>query len=341
MFKLPTTIAIGMLFAVLLAPQSARTEGNPADAPVPAAHGLTASVVHQGARPPDTAALAEGTTASASVGSDADALIAHSGWATLPAATTLWTDPARAVSGPSLPAGALVEIVGGGPNGTVLVRFPGDGREHAPGRGWIDRRAVHRSEPPAELPRAYPSSTATNVVRVHVPYRSQRDGSSWAESNCGPTTLGMALAAFGVFKTSAELRAQVLDAQQMWGDDAGTLLDALAQVARDYGVDTVGVSTGGELNRWSVGEIREQLLQKRPVVVQVRFQALRGREHSSYLGDHYVLLTGVAGESFLYNDPFDSDGLGFDRLMSRTTLQDAMRTSDGRYTATAFALARR
>jgi hypothetical protein len=54
-----------------------------------------------------------------------------------------------------------------------------------------------------------------------------------------------------------------------------------------------------------------------------------------------VLLTGVAGESFLYNDPLDSDGLGFDRLMSRTTLQEAMRTSDARYAATAFALARR
>ena len=51
------------------------------------------------------------------------------------------------------------------------------------------------------------------AIRIQVPYHSQLDGTPWAEANCGPTSLSMALEALGVKRSSAELRAQALDAQ--------------------------------------------------------------------------------------------------------------------------------
>ena len=52
-----------------------------------------------------------------------------------------------------------------------------------------------------------------------------------------------------------------------------------------------------------------------------------------------LILTGLSGESFLYNDPLDSDGPGADRLMTAAQLDAAMNASDQRYAHAAFALA--
>ncbi len=198
-----------------------------------------------------------------------------------------------------------------------------------PGAGPI----VH--EPPLPLAAAQPG-----VSRIAVPYRSQLDGTPWAGANCGPVSLGMGLEALGIKVSSTELRRQVLNAQGMWGNNVGTLMDALAKVAANNGARPVGLYDGNRLAKWSAKDLREQLQAGRPVIVQVRFRALPGRGKVPYYNDHYIILTGLSGENFLYNDPIDSDGPGANRVMTPAQLEAAMNTSDRRYAYAAFALAR-
>ena len=51
-------------------------------------------------------------------------------------------------------------------------------------------------------------------------------------------------------------------------------------------------------------------------------------------------MTGVVGDGFLYNDPIDIDGLGWDRVISGATLNVAMNASDARYAHSAVAISR-
>jgi hypothetical protein len=112
-------------------------------------------------------------------------------------------------------------------------------------------------------------------------------------------------------------------------------------VAQIHGVKSYGLyENGGGLRRWSLDDIREQIGLGRPVVVQVRYRSLPGRGNAYYFGDHYLLVTGVVEGGFLYNDPLNSDGLGWDRVMSADRLKTAMDASDRRYAYAAFAVGR-
>ena len=187
---------------------------------------------------------------------------------------------------------------------------------------------------------AYAGPAMAGVARIAVPYRSQLDRTPWAGANCGPTALGMGLEALGIKMSSTELRRQVLNAQGIWGNNVGTLMDALAKVASSNGARPIGLFDGNRIAKWSLNDIREQISAGRPVIVQVRFRALPGRAGVRYYNDHYIILTGLSGDSFLYNDPLDSDGPGANRLMTAAQLDAAMNASDTRYAYAAFALAR-
>ena len=74
------------------------------------------------------------------------------------------------------------------------------------------------------------------------------------------------------------------------------------------------------------------------LVVALGWRALPGREDSDYWGDHFVVITGMVGDAFLYNDPIDRGGLGYDRVMSADTLAAAMNGSSS--PGAAFAIGR-
>lgn len=242
-----------------------------------------------------------------------------------------------------LPAGARLERLEGFRNGRIQVRDPGDGRTRQAMTGWVNAvdLALGRAPRPRELPLAYPANTAMEIAHVFAPYRSQLDGSPYAEANCGPTALGMALEAFGIALPSRQLRQEVLAAQGISGTNVGTLLTALATVARRHGLAVHGLSgPDGRLHRWSLDDIRAQIAAGRPVIVQVRYRALPGRTAAAYFGDHYLLITGVLPDGFLYNDPLDHDGIGWDRVISPERLFAAMDASDRRFAYAAFAVSR-
>jgi LysM repeat protein len=266
------------------------------------------------------------------------------GWLTARHLTNLYkTADGGSAALHQLPGGARLERMSGVNRGRLQVRDPGDGRTRQAMTGWADAvdLDVGRSPATRELPQAYPSDTAMDIFHVFAPYRSQLDGSPYAEANCGPTALGMALDAFGVTVTPRQLRAEALDAQHMYGNGVGTLITALAQVADAHGLSAVDLrNDDGSIHRWSLDDIRAHVRQGQPVIVQVRYRSLPGRGGAYYFGDHYVLVTGVVGDGFLYNDPIDVDGLGWDRAISGATLRMAMNASDQRYAYSAVAIGR-
>jgi len=249
-----------------------------------------------------------------------------------------------------MPASTLMEVIGTDyiQGSRVHVRLPGDGRSVPPSEGWIDANNVGRAASPSlrDLPWAYPDDLRADV-RINVPYRTQLDGSDFAAANCGPTVLGMALESFGVNKTQPDLRGQVLNTENFSRDDtdAGTFIWALADVAREYGLQAHGLyDSDGAFHQWSIDEIRASVRNHQPVIVQVVYRGLPGREASQYYGDHYVIITGLLGDSFLYNDPIGGsvahESPGYDRYMTPAELQRAMRASDTPYAFSAFALSR-
>jgi LysM repeat protein len=242
-----------------------------------------------------------------------------------------------------LPPGAPLERLSGVKAARIQVRDPGDGRTRQAMTGWVNAIDLNTGRSPAtrQLPLAYPSDTAMDIFHVFAPYRSQLDGSPYAEANCGPTALGMALDAFGVNFPPRELRSEALDAQHMYGNGTGTLITALAQVAEEHGLRALDLrSPDGGIRHWGLDDIRAHIQVGHPVIVQVRYRSLPGRGGAYYFGDHYVLVTGIVGDGFLYNDPIDVDGIGWDRVISGAALQVAMKASDSRYAYSAVAIAR-
>ena len=208
--------------------------------------------------------------------------------------------------------------------------------------GWVDADEldVGRAPNPRELPLGYPDNARMDIAQVFAPYRTQLDGSAYALANCGPTSIGMALAAFGVDVPPRQLRAEALDAQHMWGNNSGTLITALASVVEGHGLHALGLyADGGGIDPWSLDDIRGQIALGHPVVLQVRYRSLPGRANVPYFQDHYILVTAVVPDGFLYNDPIDADGLGWDRFISGDRLYAAMNATDHRYAYAAFAVA--
>ena len=242
-----------------------------------------------------------------------------------------------------LPGGARLERLDGVKGGRILVRDPGDGRNRQAMTGWVNaiNLDIGRAPSSRELPLAYPADTAMDIAHVFAPYRSQLDGAPYAEANCGPTAVGMVLEAFGISVPSRQLRAEALDAQHMYGNGVGTLITALSAVVERHGPSSLDLyAAGGGLYHWTLDDIRAHVQQGHPVVVQVRYRSLPGRGGVYYFGDHYIVITGVVPDGFLYNDPIDIDGLGWDRVMSGDRLRTAMDASDRRYAYSAFAVAR-
>ena len=266
----------------------------------------------------------------------------NAGWLQATTATTFFKSAeAGAKQLEQLPAGVPLERLDGFSNGRIQVRDPGDGKTRQPFTGWVAATDLDVGHAPStrQLPLSYPENTDMTIPQVFAPYRSQLDGSPYAEANCGPTSIGMALASFGISVPAPQLRAEVLDAQHMWGNNVGTVMPALATVVENHGLSTYNMrDPDGSIHQWSVDEVRDQISIGHPVVAQVRYRSLPGRGGALYFGDHYIVLTAVVPDGFLYNDPIDFDGLGWDRVISADRLYTAVDASDRRYAHAAFAV---
>ena len=151
------------------------------------------------------------------------------------------------------PAAPLSEAPGTGPRATpsaeaVLARDGAARHELVLTTGadgllpaWEPLSALLGPIAPEELADPAPSVPARLEA---MPFRTQRDGSQWAGSNCGPAALAMVLEAYGIGRDNDELRYLSHTYQGTWGRRTGTALEHLARVAEDFGVRTSGLYTG-------------------------------------------------------------------------------------------------
>lgn len=246
----------------------------------------------------------------------------------------LWREPGtRSGVVTHVPRGSYLEVVRGGPNDWARVLYLGDGRDAGPYLGWVTAAdLVPTDVDPLRIRRF--AATAAALTRapevwLKVPYRSQLDGTPWAAANCGPVSVAMILEAHGIRVHSTEVRRHVMALQNTPNcSECGSFIESLAGAVEVYGLQAIDLTgADGKLRRWSMDDVRAALRSGYPVLPQVMYRQLPGREDAPYWGDHYLVLTGMVGDFFLYNDPID-DGPGYGRLIHADQLQRAMATSD-------------
>ena len=174
-----------------------------------------------------------------------------------------------------------------------------------------------------------------------APYYRQFDGSIYAESNCGPTSLAMALGALDIGASPLTLRHLASRAMGFDNPYGGVTWEALAYAARVEGASVTGLYNGNRYRIWSVDDLRREFAQAHPVILLVRYRSLPDHRTSSFWGDHYIVGLGFdrAG-NLVYNDPAFHEGSGANRTISRSQLVSAWSSTAVRLIRTAMALSR-
>jgi hypothetical protein len=168
-----------------------------------------------------------------------------------------------------------------------------------------------------------------NATWLPVPYFSQFDGTAYSRANCGPTSLSMALAAFGKDVSISDIRRSANRIQGTTGwYDAGVAIQVLADLAGANGLSVQGLYSGGGFDRWTFDEVRDALRHGHLVIPQVHLASLPGQEGSSRAVDHYIVITGFDGKTFYYNDPAFSGRAGAGLAISEDRLGLAWKRSD-------------
>lgn len=228
---------------------------------------------------------------------------------------------------------------------------PGDGSQ-AQALGALARSAGGRGELAGEpRPAAAPAITTAAALRrasaseigawtddavvwLRVPFRTQIDGTPYAPVNCGPASLAMVLAAFGIDVAPAPLRDYVNQLSGNFSVDDGTSLHVLARVAADAGLNAYGVG-----DRWSIDRVRDHLRAGHPVITLVKYRSLPGNARSAAEFDHYIVLSGMAGDDVIYNDAAFVGDYGHNLLISPGDLERAWGFSSVPRHAVAIGLA--
>ena len=238
----------------------------------------------------------------------------------------------------TLPRLATLEMAGAERNGRVAVRVADPASQD--GRiAWVDWRHVAASHGPADrdVPIEQTFSPFATTARLDIPYRTQLDGSISSASNCGPASVSMAIESFGIYVPTAQARAIATRAMGVYDPFGGTTLESLRAVAEKHGLQGLDLHENGRYKRWTLDDVRTHLRAGHPVIPQLRYRMMPGREWVWVGYDHYVVITGMVGDDFIINDPIGINGHG-ERVLTGQQLQRAWMNSD--FPGAAVAIAR-
>jgi hypothetical protein len=252
-------------------------------------------------------------------------------WLTNPRETPLYAGPERdAPSYTRLPPWSVLEVLGKDEADRSLVRFAGDGDTRQPGEAWVRRGDLDVARAPSgsELPWGVQPGSGADGARLAVPYRTQLDGSRSAGANCGPTSVGMVLESFGIVVPTSNLRGEADWLQGNWDPDNGVSIQVLRTMVQRHDLRGLDLERpDGGTRRWTLEQVRHHLRAGHSVIPQVRYRFLPGREWYPIGYDHYIVLTGFAGDTFYYNDPIPSGGHGQGLTISAAALLRAWQSS--------------
>ena len=177
------------------------------------------------------------------------------------------------------------------------------------------------------------------LVWLGVPFRSQIDGGVFQYVNCGPASLTMVLAGFGLEVGPSQVRDYLNNLIDNFDTDLGTSLDALSRIGREAGLTPMDLySDHGGYRNWSTDAVRWHIQQGHPVITLVKYRNLPGHTSSLSEFDHYIVISGLTPNGFVYNDAAFSTTLGYGLEISDLELEYAWSNSSIPHHAVALGL---
>ncbi len=257
-------------------------------------------------------------------------------WVEVRRATALWSDRSGGSAVGTLPAGAVAEVMQDR-GGRLQVFYLGDGFSRAPAEGWTDVSDLGPAGPLIVSERwglrvlrkaDVQAIDAGEGVWLRVPFRTQLDGSLSADANCGPASVAMALQYYRMAVPTGEVRILADRLQGTSDPEGGFAIEFLAAAVERFGLKGLDLAHDKDnLKRWTLDDLRRHVGLGHPVIAQLRFRAMPAREFSKYGDDHYVVICGMLGDDFIYNDSVDTDGPGYGRVISSADLKRAWGSS--------------
>jgi hypothetical protein len=121
--------------------------------------------------------------------------------------------------------------------------------------------------------------------------------------------------------------------------DLGTSLDALSHIARQAGLTPMDLySDQGGYRTWSTDAVRWHVQQGHPVITLVKYRNLPGHTSSLSEFDHYIVISGLTPNGFIYNDAAFATTLGYGLEISDVELEYAWENSSIPHHALALGL---
>ena len=177
------------------------------------------------------------------------------------------------------------------------------------------------------------------LVWLGVPFRSQMDGGDFQYVNCGPASLTMVLAGFGLEVRPSQVRDYLNNLIDNFDTDLGTSLDVLSRIGSEAGLTPMDLySDHGGYRNWSTDAVRWHLQQGHPVITLVKYRNLPGHTSSLSSFDHYIVISGLTPNGFIYNDAAFATTLGYGLEISDVELEYAWENSSIPHHAVALGL---
>ncbi|MBV9174311.1 MAG: C39 family peptidase [Chloroflexi bacterium] len=177
------------------------------------------------------------------------------------------------------------------------------------------------------------------LIWLGVPFKSQMDGGNFQYVNCGPASLTMVLAGFGLDVGPSQVRDYLNNMIDNFNTDLGTSLDALSQIGKRAGLTPMDLySEQGGYRVWSTDAVRWHIQQGHPVITLVKYRNLPGHGSSRSDWDHYIVISGLTPNGFIYNDAAFATTLGYGLEISDVELEYAWDNSSIPHYALALGL---
>ncbi len=178
------------------------------------------------------------------------------------------------------------------------------------------------------------------LIWLGVPFRSQMDGGQFQYVNCGPASLTMVLAGFGLEVGPSQVRDYLNSMIDNFDTDLGTSLDVLSRIGTQAGLTPMDLySDQGGYRNWSTDAVRWHIQHGHPVITLVKYRNLPGHTSSLSEFDHYIVITGLTPNGFIYNDGAFATTLGYGLEISDVELEYAWDNSSIPHHALALGLA--
>jgi hypothetical protein len=178
------------------------------------------------------------------------------------------------------------------------------------------------------------------LIWLGIPFRSQIDGGDFQFVNCGPASLTMVLAGFGLEVGPSQVRDYLNNLIDNFDTDLGTSLDVLSRIGKEAGLTPMDLySDHGGYRNWSTDAVRWHVQQGHPVITLVKYRNLPGHTSSLSDFDHYIVISGLTPNGFIYNDGAFTTTLGYGLEISDIELDYAWENSSIPHHALALGLA--